>query len=176
MYDAGSELTATATLITSVNNKWSLVLANVNKVILIGRCTRDADSKTMPNGGMMTNIGFVVNNSKKVNGQWENDPCYLDIDVFDRGDTGKLATMAGERCKKGANLYVEGKLKMDSWDDKTTGQKRTKLKIIADVIQYLDARPQDGEQPKANNGWGNQQKRPVHPSEAEQQEDSSIPF
>lgn len=150
-------------------------MANVSKVILIGRCTRDAASKTMPNGGMMTTIGFVVNNSKKVNGQWEDDPVFLDIDVFDNGER-RLATMAGERCKKGANVYIEGKLKMDSWNDKTTGEKRSKLKIVADTIQYLDARPQDGEQPKANNGWGNQQKHPVHPSEMEQQEESSIPF
>lgn len=150
-------------------------MANVNKVIFIGRCTRDAASKTMPSGGMMTNIGFVVNNSKKVNGQWEDDPVFLDIDVFDNGER-RLATMAGERCQKGANIYVEGKLKMDQWNDKTTGEKRTKLKIVADVIQYLDARPQDGEQPKANNGWGNQQKRPVQFTSKEEQEADSIPF
>jgi single-strand DNA-binding protein len=117
-------------------------MANLNKVILIGRLTRDPESRTFANGGKVTKIGFAVTNRKKngQTGQWEDDPMFIDCEVFNRGETGTLATLVEERCRKGSQICIEGRLHLDSWDDKTTGQKRTKHKIVVESVQLLDPR------------------------------------
>ena len=118
-------------------------MANLNKVILIGRLTRDPETRAFQNGGMVAKIGFAVTNRKKntQTGQWEDDPMFIDIEVFNRGETGKLADLVRDRCRKGSQIMVEGRLHLDSWEK--DGQKRTKHKIVADNIQLLDPR-QDG--------------------------------
>lgn len=120
-------------------------MANYNQVILIGRLTRDVETKTFSSGGKVANLGFAVTNRKKDgNGQWTDDPMFVDIAVFNKGDYGKLADLVAERCRKGSQLMVVGKLTLEQWDDKTTGAKRSKHKIIADGIQLLDGKPQQG--------------------------------
>ena len=118
-------------------------MANLNKVILIGRLTRDPETRAFQNGGMVAKIGFAVTNRKKntQTGQWEDEPMFIDIEVFNRGETGKLADLVRDRCRKGSQIMVEGRLHLDSWEK--DGQKRTKHKIVADNIQLLDPR-QDG--------------------------------
>src|SRR3954451_1106675 len=122
-------------------------MANLNKVILIGRLTRDPETRTFANGGMVTKIGFAVTNRKKNSqtGNWEDEPMFIDCEVFNRGETGKLADLVRDRCKKGSQIMIEGKLHLDTWDDKNNpGQKRSKHKIVIDNIQLLDGRPADG--------------------------------
>ncbi len=121
-------------------------MANLNKVILIGRLTRDPEMRTFGNGGKVAKIGFAVSNRKKNSqtGQWEEEPMFIDIEVYNRGETGTLANVVEQYCRKGSQICVEGRLHLDSWDDKTTGQKRQKHKIVADAIQLLDSR-QSGE-------------------------------
>ncbi len=116
-------------------------MANLNKVILIGRLTRDPETRTFTNGGMVTKFGFAVTNRKKnaQNGQWEDDPMFIDVEVYNRGETGKLADLVRDRCKKGSQVMIEGKLHLDSWEK--DGQKRSKHKIVVDNIQLLDPRP-----------------------------------
>lgn len=118
-------------------------MANLNKVILIGRLTHDPESRAFSNGGMVTKLSFAVNNRKKNSqtGAWEDDPMFIDVEVFNRGETGKLADFVRDRCKKGSQIMVEGKLYLDKWEK--DGQKRSKHKIVADNIQLLDPR-QDG--------------------------------
>jgi len=122
-------------------------MANLNKVILIGRLTRDPESRTFTNGGKVTKIGFAVTNRRKngQTGQWEDEPMFIDCEVFNRGETGKLADLVADRCRKGSQIMIEGKLHLDQWDDKTTGAKRSKHKIVIDNVQLLDARPQAGD-------------------------------
>lgn len=126
-------------------------MANLNKVILIGRLTRDPETRTFTNGGMVSKFGFAVTNRRKntQTGQWEDEPMFIDVEVFNRGETGKLADLVRDRCKKGSQIMLEGKLHLDQWDDKQTGQKRSKHKLVADNIQLLDPRP-DG----ATGGYG----------------------
>jgi single-strand DNA-binding protein len=121
-------------------------MANLNKVILIGRLTRDPETRTFGNGGKVAKIGFAVSNRKKnaQSGQWEEEPMFIDIEVYNRGETGTLANVVEQYCRKGSQICVEGRLHLDTWDDKTTGQKRQKHKIVADAIQLLDSR-QGGE-------------------------------
>ena len=117
-------------------------MANFNKVILVGRLTRDPEIRTTGSGLKVAGIGFAVTNRKKdPSGQWVDDPMFIDVTAFDRtGTDGGLATTIERFCKKGSQIMVEGKLTLDSWDDKNGGGKRTKHKIIADTIQLLDSR------------------------------------
>ena len=119
-------------------------MASFNKVILIGNLTRDPEVRTFANGGKVAKIGLAVNNRKKNNqtGQWEEVPMFIDVDVFNRGDTGTLANVVEQYCRKGSQICVEGKLHLDSWDDKTSGQKRTKHMVVADTITLLGTRPE----------------------------------
>ena len=122
-------------------------MANLNKVILIGRLTRDPESRTFTNGGKVTKIGFAVTNRRKngQTGQWEDEPMFIDCEVFNRGETGKLADLVADRCRKGSQVMIEGKLHLDQWDDKATGAKRSKHKIVIDNVQLLDARQPSGD-------------------------------
>ena len=124
-------------------------MANLNKVMLIGRLTRDPEMRTIPNGGRVANFGFAVNNHKKnpQTGVWEEEPVFVECAAFNRGDFGKLADTVEKYLRKGSQAYLEGRLKFDQWDDKTTGQKRSMLKMVVEVMQMLDGRPQDGSAP-----------------------------
>jgi len=123
-------------------------MANFNKVILVGRLTRDPESKSFANGGKVTKIGFAVTNRKKdsQSGQWVDDPCFIDCEVFNRGETGKLADLVADRCRKGSQLMIEGRLHLEQWDDKNGGGKRSKHKIVIESVQLLDGKPAQGDQ------------------------------
>ncbi len=118
-------------------------MANLNKVMLIGRLTRDPECRAFANGGRVAKFGFAVNNRKKntQTGEWEEDPVFLTCEAFNRGETGKLADNVERFLKKGSQAYIEGHLKLDQWDDKTTGEKRQMLKIVVEVVQFLDPKP-----------------------------------
>ena len=124
-------------------------MANLNKVMLIGRLTRDPEVRTFSNGGKVAKIGFAVNNRKKdpQSGQWVDDPVFLDVEAFNRGENGKQADLVEQYLKKGHQAYIEGSLKLDQWTDKD-GQKRSKLKIVMNNVQFLEPRA-DGTQRSA---------------------------
>lgn len=130
-------------------------MANLNKVILIGRLTRDPESRTFANGGKVTKIGFAVTNRRKngQTGQWEDEPMFIDCEVFNRGEFGKLADLVADRCRKGHQIMIEGKLHLDQWDDKTSGQKRSKHKIVIENVQLLEARQQGGDMDGGDGGY-----------------------
>src|SRR4051812_34275763 len=122
-------------------------MADVNKVILIGRLTRDPEMRTFANGGKVAKFGFAVGSRRKnpQTGQWEDgDTMFIDCEAFNRGDSGHLADTVERFLRKGSQAYLEGRLRLDQWDDKTTGQKRSKHKLTIDVMQMLDPR-QSGE-------------------------------
>jgi single-strand DNA-binding protein len=120
-------------------------MANFNKVTLIGRLTRDPETRSFANGGLVAKFGFAVSNRKKnaATGQLEDEPCFIDCEVFNRGDFGKLADLVRDRCHKGTQIFLEGRLHLDSWDDKSGGGKRSKHKIIVEAIQLFD--PKDSQ-------------------------------
>jgi single-strand DNA-binding protein len=120
-------------------------MANLNRVFLIGRLTREPESRTFANGGKVTNFGFAVNNRKKnqQTGQWEDDPMFIDCKVFNRGEMGKKADLAEQYLHKGHQACLEGHLVLEQWDDKTSGQKRSKHVLHVDDFQFLEPK-QDG--------------------------------
>jgi single-strand DNA-binding protein len=118
-------------------------MANVNKVILVGRLTRDPEVRSFANGGKVAKFGFAVSERKKnqQTGQWEDaEPMFIDCDAYNRGDYGHLADVVEKYLRKGSLAYLEGRLKLERWDDKATGQKRSKHSLQVDVMQMLDTR------------------------------------
>jgi single-strand DNA-binding protein len=116
-------------------------MANLNKVMLIGRLTRDPEVRTFSNGGKVANFGFAVNNRRKnmSTGQWEDEPVFIDMAVFNRGETGRQADLAEQSLRKGHQVFIEGRLKLDQWTSQD-GQKRSKLTVTVENFQFLEPR------------------------------------
>src|SRR5689334_22928629 len=117
-------------------------MANLNKVMLIGRLTRDPEIRTFSNGGKVAAIGFAVNNRKKnqQTGQWEDEPVFLDLKAFNRETGRKMADTIEQYLRKGMQVYFEGHLVLETWEDKNGGGKRQAVKIIVDDFQFLDSK------------------------------------
>ena len=115
-------------------------MANLNKVMLIGNLTRDPEIKYTPKGTAIADIGLAVNrNYTTESGEKREEVTFIDVTLW-----GRVAEIVGEYCKKGRPLFVEGRLQLDTWDDKATGQKRSKLKVVGDNIQLLGGREAGG--------------------------------
>lgn len=132
-------------------------MANLNKIMLIGRLTRDVEVVPFNNGGKVAKFGFAVNNRKMVDGTWTDVPVFIDCEAYNRGETGKLADNIERFLRKGSQAFLEGHLQMDEWTDKTTQQKRTKLKMVVETMQLLDPKDRDA----SGNGDGERADRPV---------------
>ena len=160
-------------------------MANVNKVILIGNVTRDPEVKFTPKGSAVTDIGLAVNRSFTLdNGEKREEVTFIDVTFW-----GRQAETLGEYIKKGRSLYIEGRLQLDTWDDKQSGQKRSKLRVVGENFQFLGTRPA-GAAGGSGDGEGEghyeprqQQRpaarpaqRPTAPPPAESDERDDIPF
>jgi single-strand DNA-binding protein len=117
-------------------------MANLNKVMLIGRLTRDPEIKEFSNGGKVANIGFVVNNRRKnqQSGQWEEVPVWVDLKAFNRDSGRKLADLIEKSLHKGNQVYVEGHLVLEEWAGKEDGKKQSKMVVYVDDIEFLEKR------------------------------------
>lgn len=112
-----------------------------NSVQIVARLTRDPEIKVLGNGGKLAKLGCVVDGPGKKNndtGQWESEPVWLDVEVWDRGERGRMASLCEERLQKGSMVFLSTKLKMDNWTDRQSGAKRTKIVLVADEIRFLD--------------------------------------
>jgi len=153
-------------------------VATLNKVMLIGRLTDNPEPpRTLPNSGStVVKFRFAVGRSKKnpQTGQWENDPnpLYIDCEAFSRADNPRLCEIISQYCTKGKQIYIEGRLVYETWDDKNNpGQKRSKHKVIVDSVQFLDAGPGEGGE------QAQQQRQPKQPAQANPvDDDGDIPF
>jgi len=110
-------------------------MANLNKVLLIGNLTRDPELRYTPKGTAVAQIGIAVNRVwNDDQGQQKEEVTFIDIEAW-----GRLAETAGKYLTKGRPVFIEGRLKLDSWEDKETKQKRNKMKVVAEMIQFLGA-------------------------------------
>ena len=115
-------------------------MANLNKVMIIGNVTRDPEIKYTPKGSAVTDLGIAVNRVyTPEGGEKREETTYVDVTLW-----GRQAEIAGEYCKKGRSVYIEGRLQLDSWEDKTSGQKRSKLRVVGESFQLLGPRPGGG--------------------------------
>jgi single-strand DNA-binding protein len=115
-------------------------MASVNKVMLLGNCTRDPEVKYTPKGTAVAELGLAVNRVYTTDGgERREETTFVDVTLW-----GRQAEVAGEYLKKGRPVFIEGRLQLDSWDDKQTGQKRSKLKVVGDNLQLLGSREGGG--------------------------------
>lgn len=124
-------------------------MANFNKVILMGNLTRDPELRYTPKGTAIARLGIAVNRRwTSESGDQREETTFVDVDAF-----GRQAETLGQYMKKGRPIFIEGRLRLDSWDDKQTGQKRTKLNVVLESFQFLDSgsgqRDDRGEAPAA---------------------------
>ena len=110
-------------------------MASFNRVILMGNLTRDVEIKYLPSGTAVAEIGLAVNERRKdqKTGQMIESVTFVDITLWDRN-----AEIAGEYLSKGSPILVEGRLKLDTWESE--GQKRSKLKVVADGFRMLGSK------------------------------------
>ena len=108
-------------------------MASFNKVILIGNLTRDPELRYTPKGTAVAKLGLAVNRQWKTDsGESREEVTFVDIDAF-----GRSAEVIGQYCKKGKPLMIEGRLRLDTWEDKQTNQKRSKLSVVLESFQFL---------------------------------------
>src|SRR6185369_12007201 len=116
-------------------------MASFNKVILMGNLTRDPELRYTPKGTAIAKVGLAVNRVwTNEAGEKKEDVTFIDVDIF-----GRTAENVGQYMRKGRPILVEGRLKLDQWDDKATGAKRSKLGVVAETVQFLGGAPGAGE-------------------------------
>jgi single-strand DNA-binding protein len=120
-------------------------MPSFNSVQIIGNLTRDPECKFTPKGTAVAELGLAINRVwKDDQGQKREEVLFCDVELW-----GRQAEVAGEYLKKGSPVFIQGRLTMDQWEDKATGQKRTKLKVTGEQMQLLGGK-QDG---KASDGF-----------------------
>jgi single-strand DNA-binding protein len=112
-------------------------MPNLNKVLLMGNLTRDPEIKYTPKGTAIANFGIAVNRvfTSGEGGEKREEVTFIDIEAW-----GRTAEVIGEYFKKGKPIFIEGRLKLDQWDDKQTGKKMSKLRVVADSFEFLGSR------------------------------------
>ena len=133
-------------------------MASLNKVMIMGNVTRDVELRYTPKGTAVADIGLACNRIRTGdNGEKIEEVTFIDVTLW-----GRTAEIVHQYSGKGRPLFVEGRLHLDSWDDKTSGQKRTKLKVVAENIQLLNS-----------GGGGGQPSQGGNPAPAQQQSQPS---
>lgn len=108
-------------------------MANLNKVMLIGNLTRDPELRVTPKGTSVAQFALAVNRKfRDEAGADREEVTYVDLEAW-----GKTGETIAKYCTKGRPLYVEGRLRLDTWDDKTTKEKRSRMKVVVDNFQFL---------------------------------------
>lgn len=131
-------------------------MASFNKVILVGNLTRDPQVKYTTGGTAVTELGLAVNRrwQDKQSNQWKDETTFVDVTLW-----GRTAEIAGEYLAKGRSVLIEGRLQLDTWDDRESGQKRSKLRVVGENMTMLGGKG-DGPQGGAGGG-GNSGGRPM---------------
>jgi len=160
-------------------------MASYNKVFLLGNLTRDPEVRYTPKGSAVADLGIAVNRQYTLdNGEKREEVTFVDVTFW-----GRTAEVAGEYLKKGRSVFIEGRLQLDTWDDKQSGQKRSKLKVIGEMMQMLGGRPGAGggsggagdeggaeEAPRARAGGSTRSAAPQKGGPPAETDDDEIPF
>ena len=152
-------------------------MASFNKVILLGNLTRDPEVRYTPKGSAVCDLGIAINRQYTLDsGEKREEVTYVDVVLWSR-----LAEIAGEYLKKGRPIFIEGRLQLDTWDDKQSGQKRSKLRVIGETMQLL-GRPPGASGGAAEGAEGGKEARSTKPAPppkagaAAEPDDDEIPF
>lgn len=116
-------------------------MANINRVFLAGNLTRDPQVRFLANEKAVAEFGLAINRKFKAgDGSLKEETTFVDIEVW-----GRTAELCSQYLTKGRGCFVEGRLKLDTWEDKKDGSKRSKLRVVADNVQFLDGGKGRGE-------------------------------
>jgi single-strand DNA-binding protein len=138
-------------------------MANLNKVMLIGNLTRDPELRYTPSGKAVAELGLAINRIwYNEQNQKQEETTFVDVTLWAR-----QAEIAQQYLTKGSPVYIEGRLNLDTWDDKATGQKRSKLKVVGETLQLLGS--------KGGSGGGGQSERPQQASSRPPQQRTGPP-
>lgn len=108
-------------------------MANLNKVLLLGNLTRDPELRYTPKGTAVADVALAINRIwNNEQNQRQEETTFVDITLW-----GRQAEIAQQYLTKGRGVFIEGRLQMDTWEDKTSGQKRSKLKVVAENLQFM---------------------------------------
>jgi single-strand DNA-binding protein len=151
-------------------------MASFNRVILAGNLTRDPELRYTPKGTAVARIGLAMNRTWKTEtGETKEEVTFVDVEAF-----GRQAEVIAQYMKKGRPFLVEGRLKLDQWEDKNTHQKQSKLKVILEGFSFVDSRGTgDGTPAKPAAPAAAASGAPAEPAEAEQAqapEEDDVPF
>ena len=131
-------------------------MANLNKVYLIGRLTRDPELRYTPKGTAVADLGMAINRFRGGGdgGERTEETTFVDVTLW-----GRQAEVANQYLAKGREVFVEGRLQLDSWEDKSSGQKRSKLKVVGEAMQFIGGQG-GGQSGGGEGGQGNYQSSP----------------
>ena len=153
-------------------------MASYNKVLLLGNLTRDPEVRYTPKGTAVTDLGIAVNRQYTLDtGEKREEVTFVDVTFW-----GRTAEVAGEYLKKGRPVFIEGRLQLDTWDDKQTGQKRSKLKVMGEAMQMLGSRQGGGggdapdEEPRCRSTGAARSSSPPKCGPPAEPDDDEIPF
>jgi single-strand DNA-binding protein len=157
-------------------------MASFNKVILLGNLTRDPEVRYTPKGSAVCDLGVAANRVYTTDsGEKREEVTFVDVTLW-----GRTAEIAGEYLKKGRPVLIEGRLQMDTWDDKQTGQKRSKLKVVGESMQLLSGRPggtaaavevaEEDRSASGGSGGGKSSAPPSKSAAPAQPDEDEIPF
>jgi len=146
-------------------------VANANKVILIGNITRDLELRYTPNGQAVVDFSIAVNRKfKDQSGQTQERADFIPVEAW-----GRQAEIIKQYLSKGSSIYIEGRLQQDSWEDKTDGTKKSKLKVVAQQVQFLDRAKNQETADKDGAKWAKE--APAKGAKTEEENlDEEIPF
>lgn len=120
-------------------------MSTINKVIIMGRLTRDPELKYTSSSKSICTFSVAMNKKYKNSaGEDKEEKCFVDVIVW-----GSVGEACSKYIKKGSNVFIEGKLNMESWDDKNTGAKRTKINVVAENVVFIDGAKGDDSKPSS---------------------------
>jgi single-strand DNA-binding protein len=130
-------------------------MANLNRVLLIGNLTRDPEIRYTPQGVAVADISLAINRfTTNSEGEKKEEVTFVDVTLWNR-----VAEIAKDYLKKGKPVFIEGRLRLDTWDDKQTGQKRSRLRVVAEGMQLLGSKDNNGSGAQATAGASRQPQR-----------------
>jgi single-strand DNA-binding protein len=148
-------------------------MASFNKVILVGNLTRDPELRYTPKGMAIAKIGLAVNRTwKNEAGETKEEVTFVDVDVF-----GRTAENVGQYMRKGSPILIEGRLRLDTWEDKQTNQKRSKLGVVAETVQFLSSgRSEGGSTERVSRPAASKPSESSSDTDGAPPEDDDVPF
>lgn len=114
-------------------------MASYNKVLLMGNLTRDPELRYTPKGTAVVEVGLAVNRRYTVDNETKEETTFVDVTFW-----GRQAETVNEYCRKGRPLFVEGRLQLDTWEDRQSGQKKSRLRVVGENFQFLGPREGGG--------------------------------